>query len=603
RLAFTDLLNFSSDYRSTALFWEMHVGGAALDGWLLLTMPFAVWALRHARTAGGHALASGLLVLAAYAALTTFSRGVYLALFLSLPLLAWQTRPAASVGQQSAAAVWPPLRWALALPLLAVMAGLVFAAGGYRGLLAWLGVVTVTLLMPQVLRGIARRQLAAGVALGLMGGGLLALLAAVLPKGPYGVYFALFAALFFVLWQRPAALVGSRRIFAAGGWLALGVIAAQVADYWGGGDALAGMLIALLLTFVAGLAAIFAARPVWPQGLRWQATFMSAAVAVSAMVAVFIGGGYMSGRFSTSSHDLGGRLDHWSISAAMLQTPSDLWFGKGLGRYPANYFFTTPDGKFPGTYRLAHEGDDAWLSLVAPRHPMSFGDIFRVSQRLPFSANGPFVVTLKIRPQTDVNLHVEVCEKHLLYVAGCAIGRAKVKAGGDWRSVTMPLAGPRLGGGPWYAPRLRMFSLGISNISGAADIEDVVLSGPGGESLLTNGDFADDMRGWFFSSDHDHLPWHAKNVLVNVLFDQGLFGLASFLLLLVAALWRLNLGRARRHELAPYLSAAMVGFLVVGMFDSVIDVPRLAWLFYMLLFLGFMLKGAARGGRTAAGQI
>ncbi|MCL2636110.1 MAG: hypothetical protein FWD50_05715, partial [Betaproteobacteria bacterium] len=35
RLAFTDLLNFSSDYRSTALFWEMHVGGAALDGWLL----------------------------------------------------------------------------------------------------------------------------------------------------------------------------------------------------------------------------------------------------------------------------------------------------------------------------------------------------------------------------------------------------------------------------------------------------------------------------------------------------------------------------------------------------------------------------------------
>ena len=40
RLAFTDLLNFSSDYRSTALFWEMHVGGAALDGWLLLTIPF-----------------------------------------------------------------------------------------------------------------------------------------------------------------------------------------------------------------------------------------------------------------------------------------------------------------------------------------------------------------------------------------------------------------------------------------------------------------------------------------------------------------------------------------------------------------------------------
>lgn len=28
-------LNFSSNYRSTALFWEMHVGGAALDGFWL----------------------------------------------------------------------------------------------------------------------------------------------------------------------------------------------------------------------------------------------------------------------------------------------------------------------------------------------------------------------------------------------------------------------------------------------------------------------------------------------------------------------------------------------------------------------------------------
>ena len=32
RTAFTGLLNFSSDYRATALFWEMHVGGTALDG-------------------------------------------------------------------------------------------------------------------------------------------------------------------------------------------------------------------------------------------------------------------------------------------------------------------------------------------------------------------------------------------------------------------------------------------------------------------------------------------------------------------------------------------------------------------------------------------
>ena len=40
--SFPGLLNFSSDYRATALFWEMHVGGAALDGFLALTVPFAM---------------------------------------------------------------------------------------------------------------------------------------------------------------------------------------------------------------------------------------------------------------------------------------------------------------------------------------------------------------------------------------------------------------------------------------------------------------------------------------------------------------------------------------------------------------------------------
>ena len=79
RLAFTGLLDFSSDYRSTALFWEMHVGGAALDGWLLLTIPFSIWALRNSRSTFQCVLSLCVVRLAAYASLTTFSRGVYLA--------------------------------------------------------------------------------------------------------------------------------------------------------------------------------------------------------------------------------------------------------------------------------------------------------------------------------------------------------------------------------------------------------------------------------------------------------------------------------------------------------------------------------------------
>jgi hypothetical protein len=89
RAGYPGLLDFSTHYRSTALFWEMHVGGAGLDGFLALTVPFAVHAVVHARSRWRWGLAALLAMSAAYACLTTFSRGVYLAVGFSLMVLAW----------------------------------------------------------------------------------------------------------------------------------------------------------------------------------------------------------------------------------------------------------------------------------------------------------------------------------------------------------------------------------------------------------------------------------------------------------------------------------------------------------------------------------
>lgn len=600
RLAFTDLLNFSSDYRSTALFWEMHVGGAALDGWLLLTVPFAIWGLRNARSTLQHALAILLIVVAAYAALTTFSRGVYLALIVALPLLAWQTRRHASAAVvQPEQLAWGPLRWSIALLALGAMAFLVFPGGGYRGLMALLGCIAVALSMPMALRHITIAQLVAGTLVGVMLGALLVLMAGFIPKGAYLLYALICLSMLAVLHGFRAGLQGNQRIYCTAGFIALMLAAANVADHWGGSEALWGMIAALSVVVAVAARGIFATRPVWSGDLRWQATFMSSALAVCAVVAVFVGGGYMSERFSTSEQDLDGRFDHWTLSTSMLQTPLDVAFGKGLGRYPANYFFAIPDNKFPGTYQISRDEEGAFLSLVAPRHPISFGDAFRVSQRLAFNAQGPFEASVRLRAQAETSLQIEVCEKHLLYVAACAIGRANIKVGEEgWQSARIPLKGPLLNGGTWYAPRIKMFSLSVAKQSGAANIDEVILTGPDGESLLENGDFTNGMKRWFFSSDRDHMPWHAKNILVNVLFDQGCFGLSLFLMLTAGALWRLNMSEVRQYEFAPYFSASLIGFLIVGMFDSLIDAPRLALMFYILVFAAFMPNAfCCQGGK------
>ena len=83
--------------------------------------------------------------------------------------------------------------------------------------------------------------------------------------------------------------------------------------------------------------------------------------------------------------------------------------------------------------------------------------------------------------------------------------------------------------------------------------------------------------------------------MLNVLFDQGIVGLALFLILVGGALWRLFFV-AYRHTDAPYLASALIGFLIVGIFDSLLDVPRVAFLFYLLLLIALLLP---RTGATA----
>lgn len=81
------LLNFVSGYRTSAAFWEMHVGGGAIDAHLALAAPLALWAVWAAPTRWWAWTALGLLWLTIYVLLTTYSRGVVGAFV--VVLLAW----------------------------------------------------------------------------------------------------------------------------------------------------------------------------------------------------------------------------------------------------------------------------------------------------------------------------------------------------------------------------------------------------------------------------------------------------------------------------------------------------------------------------------
>jgi hypothetical protein len=608
RMAFTDLLNFSTDYRTTGLFWEMHVGGAALDGFLALTMPFALRELLQARTPMRWGVAAAIAALGSYACLTTFSRGVYLAVPFGVAVLfllqALQQRRAAGPLQTAqAVAASGSMRLTSVLPLagFVVGAGWMFQTSGYRGAGALLGAVAVLLPMPGLLRRLSRSQWIAGAVMGLLASALLCIMAWLVPKGAYAAYAMALSATACMVFLARQQRMGLNIVgpMALAGFLATLTAVVLVAANWGYALAMrpattvAGGCLMLLV------AAAATRKTFWPASLRWQAGTVCAMGLAMAAIAVFGGGAYMSTRFSTGSDDLNTRLTHWQLGAHMLHGPADWWLGKGLGRFPANFALDGDLNQRAGDYRILQEGGNTYLKLTGGLHMNGTGEIFRITQRVS-QPGASASVRVKVRTASDIALKFEVCEKHLLYSGSCMAREIGVKAApGRWQALDLALQGDGVSTGAWYAPRLLAFSVAMETQGGVADLDDIQLVGQDGNDLLANGDFSTAMAHWFSSSDKFHLPWHIKNMFLHVLIDQGIVGLALWTMVVGGTLLRLIGGAAKTHPLAPALTASLLGFLTVGLFDSLLDVPRLAMLFYFVVLVGMTIRTAPRSNQPA----
>lgn len=629
RLAFTGLLDFSTDYRTTALFWEMHVGGAALDGFLVMALPFALLALLRTRSPWRFALGMGIALLAIYAVLTTFSRGVYLALPLALaPMVmladAQRRRAATSVVESShidstLGAVDAPMPRTAKIGALAMAAAfalaatLVFGGGGYRGLLALFFVMVVMLTLPDSLwRPSVGQRLTAlvmGALLALLLGAASWALSTAVPKAAYVLNVVAMLCCVALRWRdAPGQTRPVYVLLVATAWFWLLATMVIVADYWGGttgrwtslaaGLALAGVFAAMLLEH--RLWPLQGAGSTGAAGWRKRALLAAGLLLVMAVVAALGGGAYLRDRVAGWKEDGQIRLTHWREGLRLLHGSQQWLLGKGTGRYVASNLYEGPIEYQVGDYRLRTDEGEAYLALTSGKHLLGRGEQFRVSQRIAAPAPGPVTLTLKARTAEDAYVILQICEKNLLYPENCHTvvpllkperpQGAAAETPGPWQTLQLKLGPVPALGGEWWAPRFVTFSMALGTRGARVDVSRIALRDSQGRALLVNGDFNREMAHWFFSSDRHHLPWHIKNAALHVLFEQGLLGLALMAGVYVLALVRLSFGRGRDHPLAPAIVAALIGFATVGAFDSLLDAPRIGFMFFALLLLGLGLR-------------
>lgn len=356
----------------------------------------------------------------------------------------------------------------------------------------------------------------------------------------------------------------------------------------------------LLLRTAAG-----AAVP-WPVGARAVAGWSGAMVFAGAVVGVFGGGAYMGDRLASAGADVQMRRQHWAWTLDLLRGPMEWTVGAGLGRFPERLSAAeVSDENRTGDLRLLDAGTpQARVALTGGRHEIDWGQIVRLSQRIAAPPDaGRWTVSLLARAAVPTGLHLEVCEKQLLYNGACRFTHVQVPGGGNWQRLQVPLDGPAptLAGGRWWAPRWVTFSTGVSTRGGRLELDAIGLTGADGTQRIANGDFQAGLARWFMSSDHHHMPWHEKNLALFVLLAQGLLGLGLFAALAGGALLRSVAGAARMQPLAPALAGAVVGFMGVGLVDSLLDAPRVAFLFWCVLLLALTLPrpGPERPPRAA----
>ena len=320
----------------------------------------------------------------------------------------------------------------------------------------------------------------------------------------------------------------------------------------------------------------------------WRRGGLSPAVAIVPAGLVILGlglaasSGIMAQRFGALPADLLVRetnwRDGWAVhDGGVLSTV----FGMGLGTYQRTMLARAPNNR-PSDLSIVWDAAGPFVSIRAETAfflgqkitPPRRGDVHLIFR---FRADDPKAVAL-----------YGLCDKVLLYSDQCRGGQVKPRATGVWEtaSVWIPAAG--LGAPAFIGLLNRPVELSFSTPAGTTlSIRDARLIDVFGRSLLTNGDFTSGLNLWGFTDD-THTAWRIKNQYLMLLFELGVTGLAAFLVLSGLAFAGGVRAAIQGEAIGAAVAGAVIAFLISGFSDDLLEVPRLATLYFLICWTGLL---------------
>jgi hypothetical protein len=537
------LLNFHTDYRATGLFAEMHTGDAATDGYLIWVLPFMGYYLflQKSKTQAGVAVIGLLGII--YSILVTFSRGLYLGM--GVVALLWPMMSVASHRQKvDKSAVGMSFLFVVVVLLLSY---LVFKYGGLYSLIGASAMLLSSLLMLDMAQKYSRLLV-------------------------YSVWGLL------VLTSLYCLLHG------------------MLSSKWNQNDS-STIFLLTAVTSVVFISIGVISNKIWINysSLRQRQAVGALFCILMILVIPSLFGSRMNTRFETSRTDLQGRLAHWQNAIDIMDDNG--WttlFGQGIGTFPVTYYWVTQQARDVGGFSFEKEKDNTYIAFAGSP------DV-KLSQRIRLIPDSTYNLALDVRTADPAALlQIRICHRQLIqpfeWNPTCWAKTETIKdTHQQWQHLTYQVASGNLGSLNYYlnAPLVITFEnrreYGFNDKKQTLlDIDNLSLTNDSGEEIIKNGDFEKGIDHWYAFYDFNHLPWHIKNFWVSVYFDSGLMGVISLALLMLFSMINMLKKTVKQDYFSKTCLLSIIGFLCVGGFGTLIDGPRVAFLFYFTILINLL---------------
>jgi hypothetical protein len=350
--------------------------------------------------------------------------------------------------------------------------------------------------------------------------------------------------------------------------------------------------------YAAGVVGLAVTGAAWL--LRWRirpgpaaAGLLPIALVILALATVtgFTG---MRARFADTATDFTTREGNWRAGLAVREggiLPT--LFGMGLGTYQ-RAMFARSDVNRPTNVVLRRDGE----AMVAV---MSLNTPFYLGQKIGVDGT-PVRIRLQARAiGAPDGVSVSLCDKVLLYSDQCRGAGLALKDPETWQTMDATVETGGLGQAALFGLLHRPVELSIFGGPGQIEVRDVDVTDAAGAPVLANSDFAHGLDRWLITDD-SHVSWRMLNVYLMLFFETGIVGVAAYLALAGSALLAGLTGAMRDTVYAAAVTGSIAAFLVSGLFDDVLETPRVATLFFLVACSAFLEStGASQampGGRT-----